>query len=136
MDELLISKNVCSLPAVTVQRGQMEMVVHFWDINQQRVCTHYWYNVFLGRATAEDLLVGYSQVLMLPLENLLQLSMDGPNKLEKKKKKVDNPDGKFLDVGTCGVHTVNGAVKTGHQTAGWEEPCMVFSKTAQRIEQS
>ena len=35
--------------------------------------------------------------------------------------KEENPDGKHLiNIGVCGLHVVNGAIKTGLQMAKWE----------------
>ena len=85
------------------QRGQMDVFVRFFDINKNRVLTEYLNSVFLGRATAQDLLDGFI-IGIQPLDpkNILQVSMDGPNvNLSSIKKLVDkmkeeNSDGKKL----------------------------------------
>ncbi|KAJ8873028.1 hypothetical protein PR048_026644 [Dryococelus australis] len=57
--------------------------------------------------------------------------------LNVKTNKVESPDGKsLLDVGSCGLHTVNGAVKMGHQTAGWGVYCVVGDMYAKYTELS
>lgn len=110
-----------------VQRGQMDLCVRFWEVNLQKVSTRYWNSVFLGRATADHLLDGFIQGLSLPLGNILQISMDGPNVNLSFMKKLEshlqvlNPEGKsLLDIGICSLHTVNGALKTGISKTGWE----------------
>lgn len=109
------------------QRGQMDLCVRFWDVNLQKVSTRYWNSVFLGRATADHLLDGFIHGLTLPLGNILQVSMDGPNvNLSFIQKlgnhlQVLNPEGKdLLDIGICSLHTVNGAIKTGISKIDWD----------------
>lgn len=110
-----------------VQRGQMDLCIRFWDVNFQKVSTRYWNSVFLGRATADHLLDGFIQGLSLPLGNILQVSMDGPNVNLSFMKKLEshlqvlNPEGKFLlDIGVCSLHTVNGAMKTAISKSDWD----------------
>lgn len=116
-----------SLNKVT-QQGQMDLIVRFFDINTHKVVSRYWNSVFLGRATAQDLLQKFNHGLQpLQRKNLLQVSMDGPNvnlsflrKLEVEME-TENPDGKkLLNLGVCGLHVINGAVKTGLMTVNWE----------------
>ncbi len=59
--------------------GQMYIVLRFWNHNQERLATHYWNSVLLGRSTAEHILDCFIGILDLPLHNLLQVLMDGPN---------------------------------------------------------
>lgn len=96
----------------------------------QQLLTHYLNSVFLGRATADDLLEKFIEGLSaLPLSNLLQVSMDSPNvnhcffcKLkEKLENYVSNCDQKkFLDLGTCGLHVVHGSFNHGLKTVKWD----------------
>lgn len=109
------------------QRGQMDIFVRFFDINRSRVRTEYFNSVFLGRATAQDLLDSFI-VGIQPLNqnNILQVSMDGPNvnlsfmKKLQDRMKEDNPDGKkLINIGVCGLHVVNGAIGTGMLAVKW-----------------
>jgi len=58
---------------------------------------------------------------------MVQVSLDGPNvnkayltNLKKKLKDEGNPgDPKLLSFGSCGLHTVHVAFKTGCNDAGW-----------------
>jgi hypothetical protein len=108
------------------QRCQMDLFVRFWDSSKEEVSTRYLNSMFLGRSKAEDLLNSFIEGVPFSLENLLQVSMDGPNVnksfLEKLNAKlsIDNPDGKELvDIGVCTLHTVNGALKTSLQNVKW-----------------
>lgn len=111
-----------------VQRGQMDIFVKFFDNNISKVCTEYFNSVFLGRATAQDLLDSFiTGIHPLDIKKILQISMDGPNvnlsflKKFQDKIKEDNPDGKNLvNIGVCGLHVVNGAIKTGLQDVNWD----------------
>ena len=55
---------------------------------------------------------------------LLQVSMDGPSvnlkllRLLQSERKKDIQE--LLDIGTCGLHTIHGAFKTGMEASGWE----------------
>ena len=61
------------------QRGQMDVVVRFFDETCQRVTTQYYNSAFLGTATADDLLVKFKEALGgVSLKSLYQISMDGP----------------------------------------------------------
>lgn len=54
-----------SLNKVT-QQGQMDLVT-FFDVNTHKVVCRYWNSVFLGRATAQDLLQKFNHGLQ-PLQ--------------------------------------------------------------------
>lgn len=63
-----------------IERGQMDIFVRFFDINSIRVQTEYFNSVFLGRATAQDLLESFiAGIQPLKQKNILQVWMDGPN---------------------------------------------------------
>ena len=55
---------------------------------------------------------------------LLKVSSDGPNVNLKfldivRKERKDNDLKGLLEVGTCGLHTVYGAIKYGEKASGW-----------------
>ena len=112
-----------------IQRGQMDIFVKYFDINRSRVQSEYFNSVFfLDRATAQDLLDNFIKgIHLLQLKKVLQVFMDGPNvNLSFLKKlgeriKEDDPNGKLLiNGGVCGLHVINGAVKTGLQAVKWD----------------
>jgi hypothetical protein len=106
------------------QRGQMDIVVRFWDSSTNAVNTRYLSSVFHGHATAAVL----EQMLkegLAPLseKKVIQVSMDGPNVnlklLESLRNSRDEGDRKLLEIGTCGLHVLHGAFQTGHSASGW-----------------
>lgn len=58
----------------------MDLVIRFWENNEAQ--TRYLTSVFLGHATAENLLTSFKSAQKnngLELNNMIQVSMDGPN---------------------------------------------------------
>jgi len=110
-----------------VQRGQMDLVVRFYDANVNQVITKYFTSTFLGHATAKDLLIKFCEAMQdVPLCKILQISMDGPsvnwsfvNKFEEKLNN-DNIKSSLLHIGSFGLHVINGAFQTGHQVSNWQ----------------
>ena len=59
------------------------------------------------------------------MENLQQISMDGPNVnwsfFEKLSRKMDiSHNVKLLNIGSCGIHTMHNAFKDGCKATNWE----------------
>ncbi|XP_063221071.1 uncharacterized protein LOC134530286 [Bacillus rossius redtenbacheri] len=109
------------------QKQQMDLSARFWDISQNRVCSRYVTSVFLHHTTAEDLLKAIKAGLEdLDFLKIIQLSMDGPNVNFKLLKLLAEdtrsfPDApQFLDIGSCGLHTVHNAFKTGIKKTCWD----------------
>ncbi|GBN53613.1 hypothetical protein AVEN_197773-1, partial [Araneus ventricosus] len=108
------------------QKEQMDLIARFWM--EGNVCTRYYGSVFLGRATAQDLLDNFLKALSdIPLSKILHVSMDGPNVnlsfLNKLEEHINNeyPDGKHLiKMGTCGLHVIHGAMKAGLKSVDWD----------------
>ena len=106
------------------QMKQLDLLVRFWD--HDSVQTRYLTSIFMGHATANDLLqavchgirdIGYS--------TLCQLSMDGPNVnwsfFTKFDKTIETEHGtQLLNVGSCGLHTLHNAFKAGCLSTKWE----------------
>jgi hypothetical protein len=110
-----------------VQRGQMDVVVRYFDDKTSSCRTQYLTSTFLGRARAEDLLLKFTQALRgLPQANIVQISMDGPSVnwsfLQKyeEHRAMEDIDQKLVELGSCGLHVVNGAFQTGHNATEWE----------------
>jgi hypothetical protein len=108
------------------QRGQMDLIIRFWDDDKQQVATRYLTSVFMGHATAEDILHAFKTGLgKLDTNRLIQVSMDGPNVNWKFLQLLDDDisgspeDPKLLEFGSCGLHVIHGAVKTGHGSTHW-----------------
>ena len=62
----LLLQKISSLPHQVVsfdeslnnsfQKGQMDLLICYWDSDTDRVCTHYMGSEFMGRSTADDVL--------------------------------------------------------------------------------
>jgi hypothetical protein len=96
------------------QKGQMDMVVRYFDCNTNRVANQYYNSAFLDHATSAVLLQSFlSGLRPLVPNNLLQVSMDGPNVnhcfLQNLKEKMDedSPDGKKNWTLVCVVYMLS-----------------------------
>ena len=101
------------------QRGQMDIVVRFWDLSKNVVSTRYLNSVFLRHATAKDLEQKFREGLLgIPEKNIVQVSMDGPSVnwkfLESLSESRDEGDCKLLDIGPCGLHVLMDSANWPH----------------------
>jgi hypothetical protein len=126
---------ICESPSMVVcfdealnkiaQKGQMDLVIRFWDHSSHTVSTRYLTSVFLGHATAKDLEEKFLEgISSLPLSKLLQVSMDGPSVNWKFLDALtsnfkEKHDRKLLQLGSCGLHVIHGAFQYGHKASGW-----------------
>ena len=105
----------------------MDNIIQFWDNQENKVCSRYFDSKFLGHSTAEDLLQSLKTSLdKLNPANLIQISIDGPltnwKLLEElvKDRAISDPEiPQLINVGSCGLHIVHGAFKTGATAKGW-----------------
>lgn len=101
------------------QRGQMDLHIRFCDNNV--IQTRYLTSIFLGRATAEDLLKAFLEGLEgLDLHKILQISMDGPNvNLKFLSEFISTTRSSttpyLLDCGSCSLHIVCGSLKNADE---------------------
>lgn len=116
-----------SLNKVT-QKQQMDVLVRYWDdTTDGTVKTQYLTSCFLGHTCAEDLASAFRQATEeIKQAKILQVSMDGPNvnikflrSLKEELKELDDSHN-ILDIGSCGLHVMNGAYKAGHAATGWD----------------
>lgn len=109
----------------TLQRKQMDVYVRYWCNSDSEVKMRYLTSVFMGHATAEDLLkMLHEAIENLTLQKVLQLSMDGPAvnwKLFDLLQHEVKSDFKceILNTGSCGLHTLNNAFKQGEKVSQW-----------------
>ncbi|KAL3859738.1 hypothetical protein ACJMK2_009936 [Sinanodonta woodiana] len=87
--------------------------------------TRYLTSNFLGHCTASDMVSAFESVTTnLNLNNLIQLSMDGPNVNWAFYKKIDSTLATehvtLLNVGSCSLHKVHGACKTAMDAVNWK----------------
>lgn len=108
-----------------MQEKQMDIYVRIWD--GDIVKTFFYDAVFLGHATAQDVLDKLNPVaLELGHMRLLQLSMDGPNVNHKVHRllqvEIEKSTGtkKLLQTGTCGLHILHNAFRRGCGATSWE----------------
>ena len=101
-----------------IQESEMNFVIRFWDSCLNRVQVRYWNSMFLGHATAIDLLKAINDGLLgFDLSTQIQLSMDGPSVNLKVlneigKEREDAGLSKLINVGSCNLHVVHGALKS------------------------
>jgi hypothetical protein len=61
------------------QRGQMDIVIRYWDSERNEVSCRYFGSAFMGHASAECILYSFKEALKeVSLSCLLHVSMDGP----------------------------------------------------------
>ena len=62
------------------KKGQMDIVIRFWDSSMNKVCSRYLPSSFMGHSTVEDIMSNFLAASSeMKLCNLAQVSMDGPN---------------------------------------------------------
>jgi hypothetical protein len=112
------------------QRGQMDVVIRYWDDGKNEVSSRFFGSAFMGHATAQCILDSFKETLNeVSLSSLLQVSMDGPAvnwkflDLLSKNLSDDMNTNQLINMGSCGLHVVHGAIQTGHKASGWEVSC-------------
>jgi hypothetical protein len=99
----------------SLQLGQMDIHVRYWNAQQCKAVTRYLTSSFMGAAKADDLLVSFKEGIKdINEDGILQISMDGPNVnwcFHKKfiKEKSDDTM-RILDCGSCGLHIMHGSL--------------------------
>lgn len=100
-----------------MKKCQLDMHVRFWNDNQ--VNSRYLISVFMSHHTAEQMHKRTEKVCSdIGFQNLIQLSMDGPNVNWKlfslaQQNIEEQKDKKMLNVGSCGLHTLHNAFRAG-----------------------
>ena len=115
------------------QSKQMDIHVRYWEGN--KVVTRYFGSQFLGHATANDMTKHFEESVVnsgLPICNLAQISMDGPNVnwkffTDMKKKLSDDFDTILINIGSCGLHIVHNSFKTGATATEWKVEALLSS---------
>ena len=101
----------------TTHQSEMDLFVGYWDVSEKRVVVRYWNSVFLGHTTHLDLLKSFNEGLEgLDLSKLVQVSMDGPNTNLKFLQELRS----LIDIGSCSLHIIHGAFKTGSEATNWK----------------
>ena len=106
-----------------LERSRWDFVRYFKD---GEVKSRYLSSGFSGHTTAKDLKRAFEECTeKLDLKNLIQVFMDGPNVnwkmldliVEDRNSNETYPN--LLDVGSCSLHVVHGAFRTGMKQTGW-----------------
>ena len=69
----------------------------------------------------------------LPIREIIQISMDGPNvnwkfyKLVKEKLSEESDDTKLINIGSCGLHITDNSFKSGATASGWDISSLLSS---------
>ena len=112
-----------SLKHIT-QTDQMDLIVRFCDNNKKRVQVRYFDSGFLGHTGAKQLLENFHELTeKLSPTRLIQISMDGPNFNWKflelsAESRVEAEIPSLINIGSCGMHVMHGAFKTGTKASG------------------
>ena len=110
-----------------LQKCQMDIVVRYWNSDKNEAVSRYYCSKFLGHATAEILKSTFlSAIDEFDHDKMRQCSMDGPkvNLLFYKKladSRINEEKKPLIDLGTCNLHVLHGAVKTGVKWCGGGE---------------
>ena len=108
-----------------------QMDIHIIHFNEEtkRVSCDYLGSQFMGHGTADDIMKDFQKAHkdLDIINNLVQLSMDGPNvnwaflRELKEFRTVTDPNAPaLLDIGSCGLHIVHGAYRTGQRKTSWD----------------
>ena len=114
-----------SLNDVT-QKSEMDVIIRYWDNVDMEMKVWFCNASMLGYATNIDLLEHFNaSISTLDSTKLIHVSMDGHsvNHLFLKEfceQREENELAQLLDIGTCGLHMINGAFKTGAEKSSWE----------------
>ena len=108
------------------QNCQMDLLARFWCNDTNEVQVRYWDSKFIGHARRTDLLKNFNEgISSLDPTKLLQISMDGPNVNKKfydmhNSQRIECGIHQLINIGTCSLHIVNGAFKSGEESTSWK----------------
>ena len=106
------------------QTCEMDFYVRFWESVSNRVETRYFGSSFLGHTTHQDLCSLFIDVTKdLNSTRLYQISVDGPSVKvynEFIKKQRGEWHHQLIDMGSCNLHIIHGALHTGEIKSGWD----------------
>ena len=109
----------------TTKNEQMDFIIRYWNDDQSKVVDQYYTSKFIGHATADDLLRNFREATEASEERkILQISMDGPNVNKKFFRDFvherDSSMPSLIDIGSCGLHVLHGAFRTGFEKTSWK----------------
>ena len=104
----------------------MDLIVRFWNELSNEVEVRYLNSTFLGHSSALDILNHFNkETEILNLSRMLQISMDRPSTNwkffnELSKYRCDCELNPLIAIGSCGIHIMHGAFKTGAESTSWD----------------
>ena len=106
-----------------IKRGQMDVLVHFWDSNVNKVSIRY----VNSEVNFQQLMCPKNLktlVLKLPKQKCIQISSDDPNVNLKflnllNEKRRNEYLNELISIGTCGLHTVSRAFQNAENSTDW-----------------
>ena len=107
------------------QNCQMDILIRYFDHVEDSLTVRYLELKLFGHTTNQDLFIQITQALFkLDTNKMFQVSMDGPivnlKFLEKlQKDRLENEQHELINIGSCGLHTIHGAFKTGAESTSW-----------------
>jgi len=103
----------------------MDLVLRFWNTCNNKVQVRYWDLMFLGYATAANLLKNINYALSgFDLSKQIQSLMDGPSANWKvlsgmRKEREEAGLNHLVNIGSCNLHVVHGALKSATEATMW-----------------
>ena len=109
-----------------MKKGQMDLLIRFWDSATDRVQTRYPDSSFLGKGSANDIYEQFtSAAKVLNPTRFLQVSSDGPNvnlafldTINGKRKEMEFSQ--LIHIGTCGLHTIHNDFSHSSKASSWK----------------
>ena len=107
-----------------LKKKQLDIHIRMWDYD--KVKTRYYTSDFIGHSCASDVLDSFEEKVVnsIGLNNIVQLSMDGPNVnwaiFKKMQEKISmNFQHQLIDIGSCGLHTLHNSFKAAIDATHW-----------------
>ncbi|CAF2834584.1 unnamed protein product [Rotaria sp. Silwood2] len=106
---------------------QLDIFLKYWSMKNQGVVTRYYKSVLLGHAPAHvirDSIVNSFRTDGIDIKRLLMIGRDNPNVNKTVEKLIDQElkkvGGELLKVGSCHIHVIHNAFKSGTTTSHWD----------------
>ena len=104
----------------------MDLLIRYWNEEKMQVEERFLDSSFMGHCTNHDLKNHFNERISdLNLNKILQVSMNARSvnvkfhrDVESNREELELP--KFIDIGSCSLHTIHGAFKTGVESTDWE----------------
>lgn len=109
-----------------IQESEMVLIIRYWCPKDSKVKSRYYDSAFFGHGRAEDLLKQLNSLTKsIDKRKVISVSMDGPNVNLKMIKNLKEEWKEMLlhqliDLGTCNLHVLSGAFKTGAEKVDWK----------------